>query len=403
MVFYIISKTMCDLYIQITGLTYTIPEREDFMTPFETNYEKHRAVCFYAVIMLAAGLLILASLKLLFPFAIAWMLALLLQPTISWLTRKTGLKRGVISVAILLLLLLGGGSLLYYLGGRMILELKDFAGQLGGRADEIGAWFDELEKWLKDKLPLLGEIESDTLVGLGSGLLKDALTTLSAKLTSVAGGILMRLPHFFFVLVIFQMAAFYLCADFERVSRYLSSLLPMSAVRKLGKLKRVIFSTTLRYLRAYFILLIITFAELLTAFLLLGIDYALTLALLIALLDALPAIGVGTVLLPWALISLLLGNWQRALALVVIYAIVTVVRQIAEPHVVGAQLGLHPLASLVAVYAGYKLAGIWGLLFAPVAAILIRGVLDILRAFWQERDAIDHPQDKSQPNKPQSS
>lgn len=268
----------------------------------------------------------------------------------------------------------------------MLLELKDFAEKLGGRADEIGEWFDRVERWLKEKLPLLGEIEPETLSGLGSGLLKDALTTLSAKLTSAAGGILMKLPHFFFVFVIFLMAAFYLCADFERVSRYLSSLLPMGAVRKLGKVKKLIFTTTLRYLRAYFILLVITFGELLVAFLLLGVDYALTLALLIALLDALPAIGVGTVLIPWALVSILLGNWKRAIALLAIYAVVTVVRQVAEPHVIGTQLGLHPLASLTAVYAGYKLAGIWGLLFAPVAAILFKGALDILRQFWQDRD-----------------
>lgn len=368
------------------------------MTPFESKYEKHRACFFYAALIVIAALLIFAGIRLLMPFAVAWLMALLLQPAIGWLTRKTGLSRGVISVAILVVLLVGGGSLLYYLGGRMIIELRHFAEQLGGRAEEIGAWFDRTEKLLKEKLPLLGEIEPETLSGLGSGLLKDALTTLSAKLTSAAGSILVKMPHFFFVTVIFLMAAFYLCADFERVSRYLSSLMPMSAVRKLGKLKRLVFSTTLRYLRAYFILLLITFGELLIAFLLLRIEYALTLALLIALLDALPAIGVGTVLIPWALISILLGNWKRAIALIVIYIIVTVVRQIAEPHVVGAQLGLHPLASLAAVYVGYKVAGLAGLLFAPVAAILLRGVFDILREFWQEREGVPRGQDKPSPD-----
>lgn len=373
------------------------------MTPFESKYEKYRAIFFYTLMIALSALLILAGLRLLLPFAVAWLLALLLQPTISWLTRKTGLKRGIISVAVLLILLLGGGALIYYLGGRMILELKNFAEQLGGRVDEIGAWFDRLEIWVKEKLPLLGELEPDTLSGLGSGLLKDALTTLSSKLTSAAGSILVKLPHFFFVLIIFLMAAFYLCADFERVSRYLSSLMPMSAVRKLGKMKRLVFSTTLRYLRAYFILLVITFGELLVAFFILRIEYALTLALIIALLDALPAIGVGTVLIPWALISFMLGNWQRGIALIVIYIIVTVVRQIAEPHVVGAQLGLHPLASLVAVYVGYKLAGIWGLLFAPVAAILLRGLLDILRQFWQEQEAPDQLTDKNSSQTPPKS
>lgn len=356
------------------------------MKQLGSEYEKHRAYFFYAALIVIAALLVFAGIKLLMPFAIAWLLALLLQPAIGWLTRKTGIKRGVISVAMLAILLVGGGALVYYLGGRMIIELRHFAEQLGGRADEIGAWFDRTEQLLKEKLPLLGEIEPETLSGLGSGLLKDGLTTLSAKLTSAAGAILLKMPHFFFVTVIFLMAAFYLCADFEGISRYLSSLMPMTAVRKLGKLKRLVFSTTLRYLRAYFFLLLITFSELLIAFLLLRIEYAFTLALLIALLDALPAIGVGTVLLPWALVLLLIGNWKRAMVLLVIYAVVTIVRQIAEPHVVGAQLGLHPLASLAAVYVGYQIAGIAGLLFAPVAAILLKGGFDIIREFWQERE-----------------
>lgn len=372
------------------------------MTPFESKYAKHRAIFFYAILVIAGALLIFAGIKFLLPFAIAWLIALLLQPAISWLTRKTGLRRGVVSIALLLLLFAGGSALLYYLGGRMILELSDFGRQLGGRADEISAFFDRFEGWIVQKLPMLAALEPETISGLGGDLLKDALTALSSKLTAAAGSILMKLPRFFFVLVIFLMASFYLCADFERVSRYLSSLLPMSAVRKLGKLKRLVFSTTLRYLRAYFILLLITFAELLVAFLLLRIEYALTLALLLALLDALPAIGVGTVLLPWALISLLLGQPGRAIALVVIYVIVTVVRQVAEPHIVGAQLGLHPLASLAAVYAGYKLAGIVGLLFAPVAAILLRGLLDLVRAFWQTQDANASIDSKKSPNQAKS-
>ncbi len=355
------------------------------MERFESKYQKHRAMFFYAALFVLAVLAIFAGIRLLLPFGIAWLLALLLQPLISWLTRFTGLRRGAVSVILLLLLLCGGGALLFYLGGRMVLELKKLAEQLGSQAEQIGEWFYRMTEMLKDKLPVMGAMESEDWISFGSGLLKDAVTKLSGKLTSTAGAVLMRLPEFIFMLIIFLMAAFYLCADFEKISRYLSSLLPHSAVRKLGKLKRQIFSTTIGYLRAYFILLLITFGELLAAFLLLKIEYALTLAVLIALLDALPAIGVGTVLLPWALIAFLMGNWKRGVALLVIYAVVTVVRQIAEPHVVGAQLGLHPLATLIAVYAGYKLAGILGLLFAPVGAILVRGLLDFIRQFWLDQ------------------
>ena len=116
------------------------------------------------------------------------------------------------------------------------------------------------------------------------------------------------LPEKLFVLLIFLMAAFYLTLDFDRTEQKLASLLPARFVRVFGNIKGRLSRTVIAYIRAYLILLLITFAELLLAFSILRIRYALLLALLISLLDVLPAIGVGTVLLPWAGFCLLTGG-----------------------------------------------------------------------------------------------
>ena len=122
-------------------------------------------------------------------------------------------------------------------------------------------------------------------------------------------------------------------------------------------------------------MLALTFGELLIGFLILGVDYAFLLALIIAVLDMLPVLGVGTVLIPWALVALLQKNFYLGFGLVILYLVMLVLRQIAEPKLLGKSLGLHPLLTLFASYAGFRLFGFLGMLAGPVVATLIKNAL----------------------------
>lgn len=348
-----------------------------------TRYERHRRSFFYFLVGGILTLLAFGVVKLLLPFALAWLLALLLQPAMRKLTRATGFSRGVVGTLLLLVTVVAGGGVIVWLCGRLVTELPQIAAGLSEAAERFTGQVENFSGGLRKRLPFLSVLPEEKWEELGGEVLNEGVGKLSAWLTSLAGSVLVSLPGGVFVTVIFLMAAYYLIVDFEKVSRYLSSLLPRKAIQRLGGLRRQLFTTTISYLRAYLILLAVTFGELLVAFLLLRIRYAITLALLIALLDALPAIGVGTVLLPWAVVEFLMGDWKRGLWLCAVWIVVTLVRQLLEPRVVGAQLGLHPLAALCAVWAGFRLLGVWGLLFAPVLAILLRGVLED----WQNRIA----------------
>ncbi|MBQ8381813.1 MAG: sporulation integral membrane protein YtvI [Clostridia bacterium] len=352
----------------------------------DARYRRHQRQLFYCIvgILLTAAAILL--LRILFPFALAWLLALLLQPAIAKLSAFTGLSSKATGILLLTLTLLAGGGLLIFLCARLVTELPELADSLSQAAEGLSAKAGEITDRLHEKIPLLGALPEEDRNAFFGNLLREGLSTLSSKVTAWAGEVLMSLPGGLFVTVIFLMAAYYLITDFERVSRYLSSLLPRRAVQKLGGLRYRLFSTTVSYLRAYLILLAITFGELLLAFLFLRVRYAITLAFLIALLDALPAIGVGTVLIPWGVIELISGDPGRGIALLVIWLAVTLLRQFLEPRIVGAKLGLHPLAALAAVWAGFRLMGVWGLFIAPVAAILLRGALDGRRQWVKEHD-----------------
>jgi predicted PurR-regulated permease PerM len=128
-----------------------------------------------------------------------------------------------------------------------------------------------------------------------------------------------------------------------------------------------------------------TFAQLLIGFLILRIPYALTLAALIALIDILPVLGVGTVLVPWAILLLVRGDTYTGVGLLLMFGIIWIIRQISEPRIVGHSVGLSPLVTLIVMYAGYHFMGFGGLFVFPLVMILLKNLHDIgVLRLWRE-------------------
>ena len=138
------------------------------------------------------------------------------------------------------------------------------------------------------------------------------------------------------------------------------------------------------YIRAQLIIMTIVFTILLIGFSILGVKTAVLFAFIIAVIDMIPILGTGTVLLPWAVISLLQSNYKLAVGLVIIYLVVLLTRQLIEPKIVGSQIGLHPLATLLAMYTGYKLIGMFGMILGPITAILIVSLVRASRQIKEE-------------------
>ena len=140
------------------------------------------------------------------------------------------------------------------------------------------------------------------------------------------------------------------------------------------KLKDASLFTFGRYMRANLIILIMTTVELTVGFLIIGVRYALLIAVVTALIDILPVFGSGAVLIPYAVISFVRGDFALGIKLVVLYAVVSFVRQISEPRIMGKSLGVHPLLSLMAVYIGYRFFGVIGMVFMPLLIVMIKNI-----------------------------
>ena len=168
------------------------------------------------------------------------------------------------------------------------------------------------------------------------------------------------------------LSLFYFAKDYEKIGRKTVSILPKFLAKKAPQIKNDIILVVSKYVKSYILLLVITFAILFSGFLILGIENSFTLAIIISFVDILPILGVGTVLIPWAIILIIGGQTKLAIGLIVLFVVCYIVRQYAEPKIVSTQMEVHPLLTLFAMYAGLKLAGILGLIFAPLVAFVAK-------------------------------
>jgi len=209
---------------------------------------------------------------------------------------------------------------------------------------------------------------------IGSGLMDSIgqqLSSLSTAVISWAGKTAAAIPSLLFTLILTVLASYLIAMDYPRISCFILAQIPEKWQQILFSSRQFLTGQLFRILKGYLIIMLITFSELAAGLWLLRVDAPIKKAALIAVLDILPLIGTGGVLIPWAIIEFLLGNRFLAVGLGILYGIITVVRTIAEPKIIGDQTGLSPLVTLTAMYVGWKIAGFIGILLAPIITLLL--------------------------------
>lgn len=315
-------------------------------------------------------------LKILIPFLVAWIFSYPAFALSKRVSKRSHLPQRLCA-AIFFLLFLGASVLLLTLGiGRLLREIRELligmVERYGSVEEMVGTWLTDLEETLR-AIPLLRQ-GGERWYGMLYDLLSNAVSAVIGAIPSVAGRILQMLPSLVLGIVITVVAGFYFCMDREGIAASVAFLLPTALRERASSWRERSKRISWRYLRAYLILMLITFSILLVGFLVLKIPYALLLALLCAVVDMLPVLGVGTILIPWAVVLLLQKKFYLGIALLILYAVCALTRQIAEPRLIGKSLGLHPCLTLFATYAGFALFGVIGMLLAPFLALLARSV-----------------------------
>lgn len=206
--------------------------------------------------------------------------------------------------------------------------------------------------------------------------LKNLISTLSSALVGLISGLATGIPNLVFSILAMIFSTIFLVADYERIAGFTVKHTPEAVKKILGKVWFYLTDTLFVVIRSYIIIMTLTFTELSLMFTLFGIESPVVKAAVIALLDIMPILGTGGIMIPWAVISLVLGYTKLGVQLLVIYVVVTVIRNYVEPKIVGTQLGLHPIITLIAMFIGLRLFGFWGLFGLPVGISFL----------WKERN-----------------
>ena len=234
--------------------------------------------------------------------------------------------------------------------------------------------------WCAQGLQQLDPALSSTLSVLlesAFSTLKNLLSQLSTATVGVVSNIATGIPNLVLSLLTMIFSTIFVVGDYEQIYSFTQNYVPESVRRVITKVRFYLTDTLFVVIRSYVLIMLLTFAELSILFTVFGIQKAFLKAALIALFDVMPILGTGGIMIPWFVISFALGHTAQGLKLLLIYAIVTVVRNYVEPKIVGAQLGLHPIITLVSMFIGLRLFGFWGLFGLPVGISFL----------WKEKQA----------------
>lgn len=363
----------------------------------------------YAAIWIGIGYLCIKyALGIVWPFVVSLFLAMLLQRPVNALTRKTPLKRGISSVIMVLLIVVLAGSVVGFIVVRIGMELADFFRFLMMKIEDAPSFASQIMQWFQNAVAFLPDALEQSAIASFEGFVNRILgleTELNATQSAAGGGFdfsmlssplgavwgtAKQIPLFAAGLLVCIVSCCFMTADYHNLRDSILRQVKPASQAAVVRAKQVTFSTIGKMGKSYSIIIGITFTEMVIGLCILKLcglytgGYIFAIALVTAVVDILPVLGTGTILIPWAVVSFCTGKIGFGIGLLVLYAIIGVIRQIVEPKLVSAQLGLPPYLTLAAMYIGTQLFGFLGLFLLPLLLTLLKvlndeGILHIFK------------------------
>lgn len=342
-------------------------------------------ICIFTGGLLALWLGVRYALPILLPFFLGAGLALAAEPLVGALHRRLKLKRWLaagIGVSLVVILLVG---ILVVLIALLVRQMGQMSAALPGLMDGVYRGMGSLEQWLLSMIDSVPPGIRNVLTGAVTGFFSGSssfVENITGELFGFFKGLLGTLTSGAFGFATAVLSAFMISARLPKIRHFLTGRVPVLwRQRYLPAIKGMRQAVT-GWISAQLKLSLLIFGVLLVGFWLLGIPHSILWALVVAVVDVLPVLGCGTVLVPWSLICLLQEQRLRGLGLLGLYALVWLLRSVLEPRLLGKELGLDPLVTLLAIYAGYQLLGLTGMLLAPILAVAVTR----LWAQWAQKE-----------------
>lgn len=311
----------------------------------------------------------------LMPFIIGFVVATIIQFPLNRIKTKSPAQRKWISSVLCIAFYSIIVSLLILLGYVLVSEVSRFISYLPTLfTEDLYPFFVYCAERLNEILAPIDPSLAQWVIDLGqniAGSLAQFATDISAGAVKIVASGAVSIPSVLITIIITVVSTFFISADYRLVLDFLRSLIPESKRHYIIHILRYAETAVLVYIKSYSILFCLTFLELWLGLSILKIPYALAIALGIAIFDLMPILGTGGILLPWSVILLVMGKIPLAIGIALLYVVITVVRNALEPRIVGDQIGMHPLATMVAMILGLRLMGIVGMMLFPITLVAI--------------------------------
>ena len=332
----------------------------------------------YIVLVLIVVYLLFKLGIFLFPFTLALFFSIMTQPFSRFLEKKLKFSQKIatiVSIVLFLVIFLGFISLSALRLSGEIYKLSINLNKYSKEAQSL--WNTAIDK-VYSLLGYFPEGFDEQVKNSINGFIRMGTSKLGSFINSLINFIT-SIPTIILYICITILSTFFISLDKNKIMAFLEQQFPKSWIKKVYNIKREMFNVLGSYIRAQIILMTICFFELLISFNILSflkfnLPYPLIFSIVICIIDALPILGAGAVLLPWSLISFVTGDINLGLALLVIYFLVLSVRQMLEPKLISQNLGVHPLVTLISMYSGFKFFGVIGFLIGPVVMIILKNV-----------------------------
>ncbi len=309
---------------------------------------------------------------LLSPFVVAYILSLFVNPMADGLQKRFKLPRGISAILVIVLTVGVLGGIVTGIVWKIIEEIRNIYNDFPIIYQSIrDAWY-SISDMLSSVVGMLPQNMqasvdefSNQFLDWVAGLAKDF------EFVRTAGNAAKKVPNIFITSVVFIMSLYFMVADSKTVSRIIRKPFNETFLTRVSDLKGEIKRYIGGYVRAQLVIMCISFTILLIGISILKVNYTLIIALATAFLDALPFFGSGAVLIPWAIISFVMGDIARGIGLLIIYLSLVLMRQLVEPKIVSKNIGMHPLLTLMAMYIGYRSFSLGGMILGPLCLVLI--------------------------------
>lgn len=394
----------------------------------QSAVEKRRAVlintAYFGLILAGFYLFIKYAFWLFAPFIFAFIVASILQRPRNAIVKHTIFKKGITSAVLVLLSISVVLTVFVLLGLKIGSEAEGIINIAMDYIKRLPEFIKEIEASLIEYAKVLPDGLENEFVQAVSGFTNNLINSSgdAAAITSPSGFNILsilktplngvwntakQIPSMLVSFLIFLIASCFMTSDYDRIVSFIKNQFSPEKRRKLEATKTIAFSSVGKLIKSYIFIMFITFVEMsigLSVFTALKIysgKYIFIIALGTALVDIFPVLGTGTILIPWALISLLLGNYPFAIAVVILYVCITVIRQIIEPKIVANNLGIPPILSLMGMYIGLKLFGVIGLFLMPITITVLKVLNDkgVVRLWRRSDSALEDNKNEKQKQK----